>query len=234
MKTAVAVAKVNLQNSRLALNITGGVLVLSTLNYLINPLVAGLANTRNLENATISFGHYAWVFLLLLAIFTPALHFNRFMNLNVKKTAYIQGCVLSYVAVALALSAFNLLMYLTIDTLAASVLGMTIWNLIDLFGWSSHGLPIAFLQQSAFLLLVAVSLHTLTTVQSFWYGKVADVILVAIISVFTPIAPLRAALVAFLRLLIFHPNALLQISACLVASAVIYALSIVPVKQKRI
>lgn len=234
MKAAVAVAKINLQNSRLALNITGAVLLLGSLNYIINPLIVGLANASKLENATISFGHYAWIFLLLFAIFTPALHFQRFMNLNVKRTAYIQGCALSYVPVALALSAFNLLIYLTVDKLAGSVLGMTIWNLIDLFGWSSHGLLVAFVQQSAFLLLVAVTLHTLTTVQSFWYGKVADVIIVAIISVFTPIAPLRAALVWFLQLLIFHPNALVQISACLLASAVIYALSIVPVKHKRV
>jgi len=60
--------------------------------------------------------------------------------------------------------------------------------------------------------------------QTRWYGWVADVIIVAIISVFTPIAVLRSAEVWFFRLIIFG-TPWLQVVACLVLATGFYALS---------
>jgi len=75
------------------------------------------------------------------------------------------------------------------------------------------------------LFLLASFVHTLVSIQDKWYGWVTDVVLIAIISVFTPIAPLRAVLVVFFNMIIFHPNALLHILNCVGIGLIIYALN---------
>ena len=98
-------------------------------------------------------------------------------------------------------------------------------NPIYWFGWINNGPVIAFFQQFAFLLFFAVFIHTLTAIQDKWYGWATDIIIIAIISVFTPIAPLREKLIWFFTLIIFSSNALLQIIACLILSAAVYPLN---------
>ena len=70
--------------------------------------------------------------------------------------------------------------------------------------------------------------------QDKWYGWVADILIIAIISVFTPIAPLRAALVRFFNLIIFHSNAFIQIAACLILALVVYSLNKLLLARKAI
>jgi hypothetical protein len=98
-------------------------------------------------------------------------------------------------------------------------------NLTEVFGWTRYGAVVAFVQQFAFLFLFSVFVHTLTAVQGKWYGWTADLLIVTIISVFIPIATLRRALLWFFKLILYHPNALLQITACMVLAAGIYALN---------
>jgi hypothetical protein len=98
-----------------------------------------------------------------------------------------------------------------------------ILDIMHVFGWINNGIVVAFFQQFAFLLLFAAFVHTLTAMQDKWYGWVADVLIIVIISVFTPIAPLRASLAWFFNLIIFHSNAFLQIAACLILAFVIYS-----------
>jgi hypothetical protein len=93
------------------------------------------------------------------------------------------------------------------------------------FGWLNNGVVVAFFQQFAFLFLFAIFVHTLVAVQDKWYGWVADVLIVAIISVFMLIAPLRVSLVWFLNLIIFNSNTFLQIAVCLVLATAIYSLN---------
>jgi hypothetical protein len=69
--------------------------------------------------------------------------------------------------------------------------------------------------------------------QTAWYGWVADVILIAVISVFTPIAPLRAAEAWFFHLIIFS-TPVVQILVSLVGAAVLYAISLPILNHKRI
>ena len=59
-------------------------------------------------------------------------------------------------------------------------------------------------------------------------------LIVAIISVFTPIAPLRAALAWFFNMIIFHDAATIQILSCLIVGVALYAASLVPIKRKLI
>jgi hypothetical protein len=107
-----------------------------------------------------------------------------------------------------------------------------LFSLFEVFGFKRNGPGTAFLRMTAFLLLFCCVLHTLTLVQGRWYGWVIDGLLIAIISVFTPIAPLRAALGWFFTMIIFHDSALVQILSCIVLSAAVYAASLIPIKNK--
>ena len=80
-------------------------------------------------------------------------------------------------------------------------------NLMDVCQWTANGIVVAGLQQMFFLLLVMIFLHVLLSMQTHWYGWLTDAILVAIICVFTPIAPLRAVLAGFFQIIMINRNA---------------------------
>lgn len=229
MKTNWAVAKTNIKTSKLSYGIFLTIILAVTISTVTNILASSSETGQNYQ---ISLGSYAYLLVLLFAIFIPALNFRKFMNLNVKKSAYIKGCAIGYVLMAFFASVFNHICLLLADPLFTIPPRFFMWNLLNIFGWSQNGLFIAFIQQFAFLLLVAAVAHTLTTIQTFWLGWVIDLIIVAIISVFIPIAPLRNLLIGFFSLIIFNPNPWLQIASCLVLSVVVYMGSILPVRQK--
>ena len=104
--------------------------------------------------------------------------------------------------------------------------------MMDVCGWTENGIVVAGLQQMLFLLLVMVFLHVLLSMQAHWYGWLTDAILVAIISVFTPIASLRAVLGQFFGLVMFNSNALLHIGICLLLSAALSLAGLVVLKRK--
>jgi hypothetical protein len=112
--------------------------------------------------------------------------------------------------------------------------GIDMFYVGEVFGFMARGPVIAFLQMFAFLLMLCCVLHTMTLIQGYWYGWVVDLLIVTIISVFTPIAPLRIWLVRFFNLIIFGSNVTVQILSCLVLGAVVYCASIIPIKSKRI
>jgi hypothetical protein len=136
--------------------------------------------------------------------------------------------IVVYGVVCAAVSLIGLILYYAFDS------AICLFSLYDVFGFMRRGPVIAFFQMTAFLSLFCVILHTLTLSQGHWYGFAADVLIVAIISVFTPIAPLRAVLVWFFTTIIFHESALVQILSCVIFGAVIYCGSLLPIKTKSI
>ncbi len=231
MHKSLAVAGVNFRVSKLAYLITGILLASVLINLPIN-IAVGSMSTGDVENFQPSPGFYLYLLVALFAIFVPALYFRKYMNLGLKKSAYIGGCAISYVILSFGVSVLSLLSYLTLDKLLTVPPISYIWHPFQIFGWENNGLVVGFFQQFAFLLLVAAAAHLLTTIQTFWYGWLADIVIVAIIAVFTPIPVLRGVLIAFFNFIIFTPYAFVQISACLLLSIALYLLSIVPVKQK--
>ena len=75
----------------------------------------------------------------------------------------------------------------------------------------------------------AYSAQTVINMMDVW---LTDAILVAIISVFTPITPLRAVLGRFFGLVMFNSNALLHIGICLLLSAALSLAGLVVLKRK--
>lgn len=223
---AFVVAKTNFRNIKLAYAITlitMGCILIQDIVYIILSFFNIFPGT---DNSTLGCVNYLYLIIILGAIFIPSLNFRKIMNLGGKRKDFFWGCAVNYIIMAAVISLANLIFYYTYEKFIFSNYykgGFTL-NPVYWFGWVDNGPALAFFQQFAFLLFAAVFIHTLTAVQDKWYGWVADIVIIAIISVFTPIAPLRAALIWFFYMIIFS-NAFVQIASCLFLSAAIYALN---------
>ncbi|WP_054025003.1 hypothetical protein [Bacillus sp. FJAT-28004] len=227
--TALAVAKLNFKTVKLSYFIFLAIIVLQLSSYLINDLL----NTSK-EGFSLSFGFYSYIIIIMSAMLIPARNFQKIMNLNVKKLYYMRGSFINYVVFSLIISLFTLLCYLYLDKLIPVSNNGLVANPFGVFGWSNNGVLVAFIRQFVFMLMVALIFHTLTTIQGTWYGWLTNFMIVAVISVFTPIASLRKVLVSIFDTLIFTPNAVIHIVSCLGVSAVVYGLCVLAVSRKRI
>ena len=224
---ALIVAKVNFLNNKLTYIVTAIVIGFTMIQDLVMFILERTGVLANVDgNMTVSVGNYLFLLVLLIPIVIPALNFRKIMNLGAKRDDFFKGCAVNYILMAAVISFVCIVLYFTYDRvmIESAYKGGTM-DVLYWFGWIGNGVVVAFFQQFAFLLLLAVVVHTLTAVQDRWYGWLTDVLIVAIISVFTPIAPLRSALVWFFALIIFHSNALIQIASCLVLACGVYSLN---------
>ncbi|MCL2360359.1 MAG: hypothetical protein FWC73_00935 [Defluviitaleaceae bacterium] len=227
-KKAWIIAKINFR--------TLGALKFATFTTMLSLFISNLVNflvwSDNIGTGSdISPINALWLLPVMVGIAIPAFSFRRTINLGGKRSNFLWGAVLTYVIIAAIVSLLIVLSNFTIEPFLErhsyfdpGFLG-GIANLVEVFGWAERGFAIAFFQQFAFLVLFSAFVHTLVAAKSKWYGWVVSVIIIAIISVFTPIAPLRAALVWFFRMILFHQNAGLQILACLVLATGLFWLS---------
>lgn len=185
------------------------------------------------QTSTVGISNYLYLLILLGAIFLPALNFRKMMNLGGKRIDFFKGCILNYLVISAAVSFGVIIICFTYERFVLQYYDGLL-NLLYVFGWMDNGVLIAFLQQFAFLFLLASFTHTLTAMQDKWYGWVTDAVIIAIISVFTPIAPLRKALILFFNLTIFHSNAFVQIIFCLVLAIAVYFINLPILERKNI
>ena len=234
LRKPLAVARLNLRNTRAAWN-TAVIAFIVIFGQTVVHVILGLAGFDMSYQSELGSGNFLYLLCMLCAILIPARNFRRLVNLGAKRADYFRGCLCTYVLLAAGVALVNILLYYAFD-LPVGRLGLMDdikMNLLDVWGWAAHGPVVAFLRQFAFLVLVAVFFHTLATLHDWWVGWAVDVLIVAVISVFTPIAPLRAAEYAFFRAVAFHPSAFTQIAFCLVLAAVIYALNL-PILSRRV
>jgi hypothetical protein len=220
MKTVLGMTKVNLRNSKTAYLVGGIVLLMGLVSVITTEIIYPS------EGNSIAVENYLFMLPLFIAIFTPAQNFAKLMNLGGKRMDFFKSGIIVYGLACAAVSLVSLIMYYAIDNAIA------IFSLYDVFGFMRHGPVAAFFQMTAFLSLFCVVLHTLTLSQGHWYGWVADLLIVAIISVFTPIAPLRAVLGWFFTMIIFHEAVPVQILSCVILGAVIYCGSLIPIRTR--
>lgn len=173
--------------------------------------------------------NYTWLLAVLTPFFFVFYDFAKLMHLGASKKDSYLGCLISYGVLALGISLVNTLIHLVIDPLYPA---QTVINLMDVCRWTENGIFAAALQQMFFLLLVMVFLHVLLSMQTHWYGWLTDVVLVAIVCVFTPIAPLRAILAGFFQVVMRNGNAVLHIGVCLLLSAALSFVGLAVLKRK--
>jgi len=219
------VAKINFRQLNTAYIITCGFILIGVYNII--SCLLGLT-----DNNYVDMGNYLYVLAIYAPIFIMARNFKRIMHLNGNKRDFYWGALLNYGIIAATVSLLNIILFVLTEVVFGSRL--VIWNLVAVFGWWNHGVIVAFAQQFFFLLLIETFIHTLTSMQTRWYGWVTDILLVAIISVFIPIPALRNLLVSFLNTIIFHPNVLVQITCCLSLSIAIYGLNLLILQRKKI
>ena len=197
------------------------------ISFILTALVALCATSSG--EVVLSNGNYIWLLAILSPFFFVFYDFTKLMHLGASKKAYYIGCLISYGILALCISIVNTAVHLLIDPAYSA---QRVINLMDVCRWTENGLLPAALQQMVFLLLVMVFLHVLLSMQAHWYGWLTDAVLVAIICIFTPIAPLRRILAGFFQLIMLNGNAAAHIGICLLLSAALSLGGLAVLKRK--
>jgi len=208
-------------------SITKRLLSSNKISFILTALVVLCATSSG--EVVLSNGNYTWLLAVLTPFFFVFYDFTKLMHLGASKKDYYLGCLISYGFLAFCISLVNTLVHLLIDPVYPA---QTVINLMDVCQWTANGIVVAGLQQMFFLLLVMIFLHVLLSMQTHWYGWLTDAILVAIICVFTPIAPLRAVLAGFFQIIMINSNAILHIGVCLFLSAALSLGGLVVLKRK--
>lgn len=233
-KSALEVNRLNLRNMKVPYVIITVVFFAMLVQDIIKVIIAYTGGTM-MEQFLISIGNYLWLLIPISAIHITTKNFRKLINLGCKRNIFFMGSLATYLILAGVISLVNTLIFYTYDRiLSGSGYFYGIFNCVEIFGWSANGPLLAFIQQFAFLFLVAAFIHTLVLMQDNWVGWVVDLLIVAILSIFIPIVSLRMVLVSFFNLIIFNSNALLQIISCLALAVLVYFLSLPVLSRKRI
>ena len=199
---------------RAILAVVKRLLASNKISFIITAVVTVCATSSG--ETVLSNGNYTWLLAVLSPFFFVFYDFSKLIHLGASKRDYYLGCLAAYALLALGISLANTAIHLVIDP---AYQARTVINLMDMCRWTENGIIAAALQQACFLLLVMVFLHVLLSMQAHWYGWLTDAVLVAVICVFTPIAPLRSVLAGFFGLIMLNGNALVHTAVCLLLSA---------------
>lgn len=197
------------------------------ISFILTAIVVLCATSSG--EVALSNGNYTWLLAVLTPFFFVFYDFTKLMHLGASKRDYFFGCLISYGFLALCISLVNTVVHVLIDPVYPA---QTVINLMDVCRWTANGVFVAGLQQMFFLLLVMIFLHVLLSMQTRWYGWLTDAVLVAVICVFTPIAPLRAVLGGFFQIIMFNGSAVLHIGVCLLLSAAFSLAGLAVLKRK--
>lgn len=197
------------------------------ISFILTALVVLCATSSG--DVVLSNGNYTWLLAALTPFFFVFYDFSKLMHLGASKRDYFFGCLISYGLLAFCISLVNTVIHLLIDPVYSA---QTVINMMDVCKWTGNGMVVAGLQQMFFLLLVMVFLHVLLSMQTRWYGWLTDALFVAMICIFTPIAPLRAILAEFFQTIMLNDNAVLHICICLLLSAALSLGGLVVLKRK--
>lgn len=197
------------------------------ISFILTAIVVLCATSSG--EVALSNGNYTWLLAVLTPFFFVFYDFTKLMHIGASKRDYFFGCLISYGFLALCISLVNTVVHMLIDPVYPA---QTVINLMDVCRWTENGVFVAGLQQMFFLLLVMIFLHVLLSMQTHWYGWLTDAVLVAVICVFTPIAPLRAVLGGFFQIIMFNGSAVLHIGVCLLLSAAFSLAGLAVLKRK--
>ncbi len=186
------------------------------ISFIITALIVICATSSG--DIVSSNGNYTWLLAALTPFFFVFYDFKKLMHLGASKKDYFLACLISYVFLSFCISVINTAIHILIDPVYSA---QTVINMMDVCKWTENGIIVAGLQQMFFLMIVMIFLHVLLSMQSHWYGWLTDAVLVAIICIFTPIAPLRTILNGFFQIIMLNSNAVLHICVCMLLSAAI-------------
>lgn len=214
---------------RVTFAIVKRLLASNKISFIITAFVALCATSSG--NVVLSNGNYTWLLAALTPFFFVFYDFTKLMHLGASKKDYFLGCLISYGFLAFCISLINTAMHILIDPIYSA---QTVINMMDVCKWTENGIVVAGMQQVFFLVLVMIFFHVLLSMQTYWYGWLADASLVAIICVFTPIAPLRTILVGFFQIIMLNNNPVIHICVCLLLSAALSLGGLMVLKKRTV
>ena len=197
------------------------------ISFIVTVLVVLCATSSG--DVVLSNGNYTWLLAVLTPFFFVFYDFTKLMHLGASKRDYFFGCLISYGILAFGISLVNTMIHLLIDPAYPA---KAVINMMDVCKWTDNGIIVAGIQQMFFLLLVMIFLHVLLSMQPHWYGWLTDAVFIAIISIFTPIAPLRAVLGGFFQIIMLNSHAILHMGACLLLSVALSFVGLLVLKKK--
>lgn len=200
-------------------------------SFIITAVVVICATTSGDSKIALSNGNYTWLLAIMTPFFFVFYDYTKLMHLGTSKKDYFLGSLASYGLMALLVSLANTAIHFLIDPLNRT---QTVINIMDLCGWTVNGIFAAFIQQAVFLMLTMIFLHVLLSMQPYWYGWLTVGILVGIICIFTPIAPLRHIMAGFFKVIMFNSKSLLHIGVCLLLSVALSLIGLTILKRKTI
>ncbi len=218
LKKYWAVAKVNFKYTKVPYLVTGICLILTITDFILDIILKQ-------SDMEISPSNYLYLLCVLSPIMIASENYGKFMNIGVKKKTYFWGCAINYIILAALVSLACVAEYYLLN------FDFAVINLIEVFGWNTNIFS-AFCSLFAFLLLGESIIHTLTFMQTKWYGWAADLLIAALISVFVPIPVLRRAWIFFFEYVIFFKPAIVQIIVCVALAAAIYVTNLFYLKRR--
>lgn len=225
IKKYFAVAKINFRYTTWIAYMCAGICAAAmAADFVVDILI------DNTGDIAVSIYSMLYLIPLMAPIFIASVNYGKLMNIGVKKKTFLYGSLINYLIFAAAVSLVGVAEQYLLDA-ALNENGLHVYGLIDVFGWDTN-IFTAFFSQFAFLMLVQTVIHTLVFMQTKWYGWVADVLIVVIVSVFTPIPALRAAEMFFFRFIIFIKPGIIQIGVCIALSALIYMTNLFYLKRR--
>lgn len=203
MNRTLTMAKTNLRLAKMPAIIT---LVFVAIN-LINQIV--MLSVDIPKTGILSTGNIFLLYAVLLPMFIPLAYFRRLISLGVKKKHFFRGTAVTYILTAAILAIINIIFYY----IELAVIGNRVllyMNILVVFNWFQHGIIGCFFYQFISYILLMYFINLLTISNDGFGGWIISGVTITIISVFTPIRPLRNALGAFLQTILFNPNLFLQ------------------------
>lgn len=197
------------------------------ISFIITTLIMLCATSSG--DVVLSNGNYTWLLAILSPFFFVFYDYTKLMHLGASKKSYFWGCLISYGILAFIISFTNTIFHVLIDPIYPA---QAVINMMDICNWTHNGIFTAGVQQMVFLLLVMIFLHVLLSMQPYWYGWLTDIILVAIICIFTPIPVLRELLSGFFQIVMFNNNPVLHISICILLIVPLSFVGLVVLKKK--
>ncbi len=179
---------------------------------------------------TISPYSMLYIIPLIAPVLIATVNYGKLMNIGVKKKTFFSACALNYVIFALIISIVGTLAYYFVD-IPLNKIGYNFYGIIDIFGWNTSIFD-TFFSQLTFILLIQATVHTLAFMQTKWYGWAADILIAAVVSVFTPIPVLRGAEMFFFEKTMFARPAIIHILICLIMAVLFYLTNLLYLRHR--
>ena len=224
-KSILVINKLNLKNIRAAyIAAIAGVAALGS-SYISYFIMASRGEDLS-GNENVGMAWALWALPVAAAIIIPSRHFRRILSLGGKRDNFFKGSLMTYIVISGAAALIGTVLdYFEYNIASNAMLVDVIFTPLTVFGWAAHGPVIGFLQQFAFLFLTAAFTHTFVAAQGKWYGWASFAGALVGLCVFIPIEPLRNILIGYAFLVLFNPNAFLQIVACVLIGLGFYWLN---------